>query len=75
MGNENSAEEELYTPSVNNTGDPVPYICLKNQNNETVCLNDMNGRWKIIYFYPKDNTPGCTKEAEDFSNANEAFRK
>ena len=40
---------------------------LSNQNNQLVSLNDFQGRWIVLYFYPKDNTPGCTIEAHDFT--------
>lgn len=44
-------------------GSPAPDFNLKNQNNENVSLSDFNGKNIVLYFYPKDNTPGCTKEA------------
>ncbi|MDQ1337042.1 MAG: thioredoxin-dependent peroxiredoxin, partial [Campylobacterota bacterium] len=34
-----------------------------------ICLRDLRGKWIVLYFYPKDNTPGCTTEACDFSDA------
>jgi peroxiredoxin Q/BCP len=34
-----------------------------------ICLRDLRGKWIVLYFYPKDNTPGCTTEACDFSEA------
>jgi peroxiredoxin Q/BCP len=45
----------------------APEFCLKNQNNKDVCLKDFSGKWVVVYFYPKDNTPGCTLEARYFS--------
>ena len=45
----------------------APEFCLKNQNNQDVCLKDFKGTWIVLYFYPKDNTPVCTLEAKDFS--------
>ena len=36
------------------------------QNNEVIASNDLKGQWYILYFYPKDNTSGCTKQACDF---------
>lgn len=44
-------------------GDPAPDFEAKNQDNETVRLSDLRGKRVIIYFYPKDNTPGCTTQA------------
>lgn len=49
------------------SGDPAPDFCLPDQNDEKVCLGDLKGRWTVLYFYPKDNTSGCTLEATDFT--------
>ena len=45
---------------------PFPFI-LNNQDNKSIALEDFKGKWLVLYFYPKDNTPGCTTEACDFS--------
>jgi len=50
-------------------GDTVPDFCLPNQDEEEICFRDIKGRWIVLYFYPKDNTPGCTTEACDFTAA------
>jgi len=50
-----------------NIGEKAPEFCLPNQDNEEVCLRDLQGSWVVLYFYPKDNTPGCTTEALDFT--------
>jgi len=50
-------------------GDKAPDFCLPNQDEEEICLRDIRGRWIVLYFYPKDNTPGCTTEACDFTEA------
>ncbi len=47
----------------------APEFCLPNQDDEEICLRDIKGRWIVLYFYPKDNTPGCTTEACDFTAA------
>jgi len=47
-------------------GDQLPDIKLSNQGNEVVSLTDMIGKNLVVYFYPKDFTPGCTKEACSF---------
>ncbi len=52
-----------------NVGDKAPDFCLPNQDEEEICLRDIRGRWIVLYFYPKDNTPGCTTEACDFTAA------
>ena len=40
-----------------------------NQNNETIASKDLKGQWYVLYFYPKDNTSGCTKQACDFRDS------
>ena len=50
-------------------GSQAPDFCLPNQDEEEICLRDIKGRWIVLYFYPKDNTPGCTTEACDFTEA------
>ena len=47
-------------------GDPAPAFVALTQTGETVSLAGLRGRWVVLYFYPKDNTPGCTKEACGF---------
>ena len=47
-------------------GDKAPDFTAKNQNGETVSLSGFLGKNVILYFYPKDDTPGCTAEACDF---------
>lgn len=49
------------------TGAPAPDLTLKNANEADVRLSDFRGKWVVLYFYPKDNTPGCTTEALDFT--------
>ena len=44
-------------------GDPAPEFTLPDQNGEQHSLSEYRGHWVLIYFYPKDDTPGCTKEA------------
>lgn len=48
-------------------GDTAPDFCLKDASNKEICLGDFTGKWLVLYFYPKDNTTGCTQEAVDFS--------
>ena len=50
-------------------------FCLPNQDNTEICLRDLRGKWIILYFYPKDNTPGCTTEAKEFSELLDEFEK
>ncbi len=48
-------------------GDIVPEFQLPDQNGTTVSSGDLRGSWLVLYFYPKDSTSGCTREALDFS--------
>jgi peroxiredoxin Q/BCP len=56
-------------------GKKAPAFTLSHQNDEKVSLKDFAGKWLVLYFYPKDNTPGCTKEAEDFTAVVKQLRK
>lgn len=56
-------------------GTAVPDFCLPNQDEEEMCFRDIKGKWIVLYFYPKDNTPGCTTEACDFTAAEPDFSK
>lgn len=56
-----------------NIGSPAPNFKLAANNGEQVSLNDFKGKYVIVYFYPKDNTPGCTTEACDFRDYHGAF--
>lgn len=47
-------------------GDKAPDFKAKNQKGETISLADFSGKKLILYFYPKDNTPGCTTESCNF---------
>lgn len=47
-------------------GDKAPDFAIANQNGEIISLKNFKGKNLILYFYPKDNTPGCTAEACDF---------
>ncbi|MCD6259278.1 MAG: thioredoxin-dependent thiol peroxidase [Helicobacteraceae bacterium] len=47
----------------------APEFCLPNQDDVEICLRDLRGKWIVLYFYPKDNTPGCTTEACEFTEA------
>ena len=46
---------------------------LKNQDGETVTLNDFAGKWLVVYVYPKDDTPGCTIQGKSFTASKEEF--
>ena len=51
----------------------IPF-CLPDADEKKVCLNDYSGRWVVLYFYPRDNTSGCTLEAINFTKEIEKFR-
>ena len=50
-------------------GDTAPSFSLEDQNSLTHQLGDYTGKWVVLYFYPKDDTPGCTTQASDFRDA------
>ncbi|MHA1347079.1 MAG: thioredoxin-dependent thiol peroxidase [Candidatus Heimdallarchaeaceae archaeon] len=54
-------------------GDLAPQFCLPNEENISVCIEEFKGKWIVLYFYPKDNTPGCTTEACDFTASFDDF--
>ncbi len=56
-------------------GKKAPAFSLKNQAGETVKLSDFAGKYVVLYFYPKDDTPGCTKEACSFRDEHSKLQK
>ena len=56
-------------------GDKAPNFKLPGDDGGTVSLADFKGRKLVLYFYPRADTPGCTKEAIDFSKQKSAFTK
>lgn len=48
-------------------GNPFPNFSLPNQDGKTVNLSDFAGNWLVVYFYPKDDTPGCTIQGKSFT--------
>jgi len=57
------------------TEKPAPEFCLPDKDKNSICLKDYRGKWVVLYFYPKDNTSGCTIEAIDFTNLIGEFEK
>jgi len=57
------------------TGDAAPDFTAADQDGNDVSLKDFRGRKVVLYFYPKDDTPGCTKEACSFRDGWAAFRR
>ncbi|BAS55091.1 bacterioferritin comigratory protein [Leptolyngbya boryana NIES-2135] len=56
-----------------NVGDTAPDFTVKDTNGNTVKLSDYAGQTVVMYFYPKDDTPGCTKEACSFRDNYEQY--
>ncbi len=55
-------------------GVPAPDFCLPSDDGNEYCLREFRGSWVVLYFYPKDNTSGCTREAIDFTIRINDFR-
>ena len=58
-----------------NIGDEAPDFDLPTYSNTRLSLTNLRGKNVVLYFYPKDMTPGCTTEAQDFRNLADAFAK
>lgn len=56
-------------------GGTAPDFALPDDNGGTLALSDLRGKKVVLYFYPKDDTPGCTLEAQDFARLHDAFVK
>jgi peroxiredoxin Q/BCP len=56
-------------------GDAVPNFSVPNQDGQTFNMQDRKGQWTVLYFYPKADTPGCTKQACAFRDNVELIRK
>src|SRR5690348_18263640 len=54
-------------------GECFPDFSLPNQDGQTVKLNDFAGNWLVVYFYPKDDTPGCTIQGKSFTSTKQDF--
>lgn len=58
-----------------NIGDRAPNFTLNDKNGNSVSISDFLGKKVVLYFYPKDNTPGCTKQACAFAGLYREFQK
>ncbi len=56
-------------------GQRAPTFTLKDSSGTDMSLQDFRGRWVVLYFYPKDDTPGCSLEAKEFSDLAPEFAK
>ncbi len=63
---------EMPVPKI---GDAAPDFKLQDQDGKERSLKDFKGKWVVLYFYPKDDTPGCCTEAIGFTNVLEEFQK
>ncbi len=54
-------------------GQIAPNFCALNQDDIEICSRDLKGKWIVLYFYPRDLTPGCTTQACDFTEAQAQF--
>ena len=54
-------------------GPKAPGFCLPDKDKREVCLSDFAGKWVVLYFYPEDNSPGCTREALEFTQVKTDF--
>lgn len=61
--------------SIPTVGDPAPEVALEDESGTQHRLSDQTGRWTILYFYPTDDTPGCTVEACEFRDANDTIHE
>ena len=56
-------------------GDKAPKFAIPNQDGNVIKLDDLLGKWSVIYFYPRDDTPGCTIEAKEFTELSSKFEE
>lgn len=56
-------------------GEKAPEFTLPSDAGTEVSLSDFEGRWLVLYFYPKDSTPGCTKQAQAFRDHLDTFKE
>ena len=57
------------------TGEPFPDFALPNQDGKIIGLDDFTGKWLVVYFYPKDDTPGCTIQGKSFTATRSDFER
>ena len=54
-------------------GSPIPAFSLQDDRGATVTAKEFKGRWTVLYAYPKDSTPGCTTESQNFRDLHDEF--
>lgn len=60
---------------VTKVGERAPEFRLESDAGDTLSLQDFAGKWLVLYFYPRDSTPGCTREAQEFTRVVPRLRK
>ena len=70
-----AVQEEAASKRSQVVGHKAPDFTLKDQNNKDVRLADLRGQWVVLYFYPADDTPGCTCQATEFTQLLSRFRQ
>lgn len=68
------AMEEAAAQRSSFAGQQAPDFTLTNQEDDPVTLNKLRGKWVVLYFYPKDDTPGCACQATEFTELLTSFR-
>ena len=58
-----------------NAGEKALHFLFPDEDNKETRLSEFKGRWVVLYFYPRDNTSGCTREAVEFTSALDEFEK
>ena len=72
---EHPHHDSCITPAMLEVGNKAPAFALESSDGGTLKLSDLAGNPVVVYFYPRDNTPGCTLEAQDFRAAMPKFKK
>ncbi len=72
---ENSMKDYMSINTILEVGVEAPEFNLPNQSGAMVSLSEFRGKFVVVYFYPEDNTPGCTKESCDFRDNYVPFQK
>ena len=72
---ENSIFSKVNSDQKQWVGQPAPNFKLQDQNAKWHELSQYKGKWIVLYFYPKDNSPGCTQEANQFKSLYPQFIK
>lgn len=69
------SNKEISASTMNSLGKKIKNFKLPSTGDKTISLNDLKGQNIVLYFYPKDSTPGCTTEGQDFRDAKSRFSR